>query len=38
MFESTTDTRTRQALQTAHTLRGQVVADAWAWLFGKTSR
>ncbi len=33
MFEATTDSRTRDAMQRAHEVRGEVFKDAWAWLF-----
>lgn len=38
MFEASTDTRTRRAIQNAHDARGQAMREAWGWLFGKSSR
>ncbi len=38
MIENATDTRTHNAIKAAHDLRGQMVANAWAWLFGRPSR
>ncbi len=33
MFEAATTERTRAALQRAHQERGQILRDAWDWLF-----
>ena len=38
MFESTTSTRTRDAIRNAHSARSQALADAIHWLFRKSSR
>lgn len=38
MIEATTNTRARDAIRTAHDARGQMMREAWSWLFGTTSR
>lgn len=36
MIEAPTDQNTRDALKRAHEERGQVLRDAWRWLFPST--
>ena len=39
MIEATTNPAARTAMTNAHIARGQVLQEAWNWLFGaKTSR
>ena len=38
MFESTTDTRTREAIRAAHDARGQALLDSLRFFFGMRSK
>ncbi len=38
MIEATTNPAARTAIQNAHDARGQMMAYAWRWFFGKISR
>ena len=38
MFEVSSDTATRTAIDNAHRARGQMMANVWGWLFPSAAR